>query len=100
MTPTGAWDESCVSLAANICTPSERMATHGECTTGGPLERFDSACTAAVCLDPAYGSCCTSSWTSSCTAVANTRCVGGRERFDQLGNRYGFCNVQIPIGFN
>lgn len=90
------WDQGCIDLAMATCTPSERMAKHSECTTGAALELYDSACTLDVCGDPYYASCCSSGWTSACTAAANARCMGGREGWSITG-QVGFCGVAIPL---
>jgi hypothetical protein len=98
LSSTGSWNATCQKLALDNCTVSERMASHGECTTGGPLRLYDSACTLAVCGDPQYQSCCTSGWTASCVSAANARCTGGREHTNGAIT-YGFCAVALPIGF-
>ncbi|HLL20690.1 MAG TPA: ADYC domain-containing protein, partial [Kofleriaceae bacterium] len=68
---TGGWTSECVALADGC--GAFQMATHSECVTGAPLERYDTACTAAVCgLDP---NCCSSGWTSKCTTAANATCT-------------------------
>jgi hypothetical protein len=82
-TSTQGWDQTCVDAATSLCTTSERMTTHGECTTGRGLKKYATACTLDVCSDPAYASCCDTAlgplsfkrWTSSCVAAANTKCV-------------------------
>jgi hypothetical protein len=98
--PRGAWDATCIAAAlattgdpAIVCTEDQRMAKHGECTTGTSLPLYASACTLAVCLDPALQSCCgLGSWTAACVSAANARCQGGRE--DPLKLR-GFCGQEL-----
>jgi len=86
------WDDRCVKAARDMCTAGERMAAHSECTTGGALYAFDSACTLRVCASNA--SCCTSGWTSTCTAAANAVCTGGLEGSNFFG-AVGFCGVSL-----
>jgi hypothetical protein len=94
------WDAACVA-AASACG-NNTMATHSECTTGKGLNKYDTGCTLAVCLDSAYASCCNpaaSSWSSQCVAAANEKCTGGREGYHQLGGRqvwFGFCGGLAP----
>jgi len=68
--PAG-WNAACVARASSVCS---NIASHGECTTGSPLDRYDSGCTARVCSTPGYESCCTSSWNSACVAKATAVC--------------------------
>ena len=91
-----AWDSQCVALANQLCKTEPRLTKHDECTTGVALGKANTACTWDVCSDPTYAGCCTSGWTSTCTAVANRRCTGGREHADIGGNQYGFCGVVLP----
>ena len=73
------------------------MAIHSECTTGGALTKYDSACALAVCSQSP--GCCNNSylgWTSSCANLANSVCKNGRESVFN-----GFCSIVVlpPIGF-
>jgi hypothetical protein len=67
------WDSACVDKAKVVCTATQRMVTHSECTTGPALNLYDSGCTLAVCLNPATSHCCApgGTWDASCTAAAN-----------------------------
>jgi hypothetical protein len=91
-----AWDSQCVALTNQLCLTAPRLTTHDECTTGAALGEANTACAWDVCSDPAYAGCCTSGWTSTCTAAANTRCTGGRDHVALDGTRYGFCGLALP----
>lgn len=100
----GPWNAACKQLALDNCHSPiylgiyPRMALHSECTTGAALYKYDSACTMNLCGDPAYASCCSTGWTSACTAAANARCTGGREGVSPLGVASGFCGGSLPGG--
>ncbi len=94
-TDSRGWDAACVASAKSVCTPTQMMSTHGECTTGANLTLFDSGCTLAVCLDPAYASCCSpgsASWTSTCSNAANSKC--GFAKKTSGGILLGICASQ------
>ncbi len=95
------WDSECVAAATRVCTNTgTRMSpTHGECTTGVGLDKYDSGCTLGLSLR-GYASCfmtwSSSAWSSTCVAAANQYCTGGREHRALFAN-YGFCNQPIPL---
>jgi hypothetical protein len=93
------WDAACVARAAAVCTST--MAAHSECLAGPSLDKFDSGCTLAVCLDDEYADCCSpdGSWSSRCVARANAKCTGGQDSVPTLDGRpsqLGFCGRPIP----
>ncbi len=68
------WDSACVAKANEICSTTQKMTTHGECTTGPALTAYDSGCTLAVCLNPATSYCCAAggAWDAGCVAAADS----------------------------
>jgi hypothetical protein len=93
------WDAGCVSRAASVCG-TNTMAVHSECTTGAHLDKYDSGCTLAVCLDPAHADCCsaTGQWSAACVAAADEKCTGGREGYYRIGLHdvwFGFCGGPV-----
>jgi hypothetical protein len=87
----GSWTSACIQDANTICgSDFARLAAHSECAAGGKLNIYDTACTIEICSNPAYASCCSSGWTSTCVSVANSRCKGGREN-----SFVGFCGSSI-----
>ncbi len=94
------WDANCVAQAqSSQCSSTQRMGTHSECTTGQGLDKLDSGCTLAVCLDPAYASCCDTTsptaWTSTCRAAANSKCKFAKN--SNGGNSFiGLCDSILP----
>ena len=98
----GKWDSACVSAVNTVCGASPAaatMASHNECTTGAALPKFATGCTFTVCqLD---SSCCNSSWTSTCVALANDKCYGGNQFRNAVS--LGFCPMtsgEVYNGFN
>lgn len=94
----GAWDASCIDEAKTTCglvdAKVQLEASHSECTAGPAIYKFASGCSLNVCSDPAFASCCTTGWTSTCVAQANNVCVGGQEHI-ALRIPYGFCNTAV-----
>lgn len=93
------WDAGCVARAASLCS-GRTMAVHSECTTGANLDKYDTGCTLAVCLDPANADCCspTGAWTAACVAAADAKCTGGREGYYRIGPSkvwFGFCGGPV-----
>jgi hypothetical protein len=92
------WDANCVAQAqSTLCTSSQRMASHGECTVGQGLDKLDSGCTLSVCLDPAYASCCNpaspTAWTETCKNAASNKCKAAKNGGNAL---LGFCPSILP----
>jgi len=94
-TDSRGWDANCVASAKALCTTSWMMSSsHGECTVGSGLDRYDSGCTLAVCLDPAHASCCTSgrtTWSADCVAAADSKCKFAKNGGSPM---FGFCMSQ------
>lgn len=67
---TGAWDASCVEKAALLCGCIQGKCLHDPCSTGEPLSKSCSPCTAEVCvLRP---ECCkplSGAWDASCVEL-------------------------------
>jgi hypothetical protein len=93
------WDAACVARANEVCAST--MAAHSECVTGASLDKFDSGCTLAVCLDDKYADCCSphGSWSARCVAAVSEKCTGGQDTVQPLGGampRLDFCGRPLP----
>lgn len=67
------WDEACVQTADALCG-CFAACEHAECATGAALAPGCSTCVDTVCETD--DSCCSSSWTSTCTDLADSLCGG------------------------
>jgi hypothetical protein len=97
--PGNHWDAGCVQAAQSLCTASQRMAPHSECTTGAAIGKFASGCVLQAESDGAHDYCSQSTWDSNCVSRANARCTGGQEAFSSTGIRtIGFCGTPLSNG--